>query len=460
MNYLKFYNGGNMIRKLQFGSSMSFGQNIDTAALRMKYPQLAQKTDAEIEEIFSKSQSDIENEAQEAENQRNDAANNAPVQKISTENLINNVLQNGVSSGQDTEGSVSEIASKDVMQTPKSSGLSSQGIGMIADAGIKAINAVDNLAMGDKNFGAQSAAIDSAVHGVSGALMKSGNPYAMAAAAALEGANFLTKAGGQTVQGFDVNIDNSGFGTLGHMESSSSRDFGAMIGLGGLNAGKMEAKLARRNEQARMALAAAEISEDVKFEQEARANSVDNVLMQNEIALNGGVDTSLLAAKQGAKLERKETIKYHAPETIKYWQKEEPQVIAAKNGAKLEKIETSDNPNLIPEGAMHKNKNNIDLDGITQKGIPVIQDVDDSVDTLVEIKAQEDKINQSAEIEAEEVIFNKELTVYVEDARKKWHESDEKDLDLALEVGKRIVKELLTNTDDNTDLIPRMEEQV
>lgn len=175
-------------------------------------------------------------------------------------------------------------------------GFSSVGMGMIAQAGVGAMKAVDNLAMGDKNFGAQSQAIDSAVHGVSSALMSSGNPYAMAAGAALEGANFLTKAGGQTVQGFDVNIENSGFGTLGHMESSSSRDFGAMIGLGGLNTGKIQAKLARRNEQARMALQAAEISEDVKFEQEARMNSVDNVLRNNQIALAGGIDTSLLGS--------------------------------------------------------------------------------------------------------------------------------------------------------------------
>jgi len=151
--------------------------------------------------------------------------------------------------------------------------------------------------MGDKNFGAQSQAIDSAVHGVSGALMSSGNPYAMIAGAALEGANFLTKAGGQTVQGYDVNIENSGYGTIGHMESSSSRDWGAMIGLGGLfNRGAMERKLAKRNEQARMAMKAAEISEDIKFEQEARMNQVDNVLRNNQIALAGGVDLNSLGA--------------------------------------------------------------------------------------------------------------------------------------------------------------------
>lgn len=117
----------------------------------------------------------------------------------------------------------------------------------------------------------------------------------MAAAAALEGANFLTKAGGQTVQGFDVDINSSGYGDLGHMESSSSRDFGAMIGLGGIfNKGKMQAKLAKRNQQAMMAMNAANIANEQSFEQEARMNSVQNTIMNNQIALSGGLETSLL----------------------------------------------------------------------------------------------------------------------------------------------------------------------
>lgn len=164
----------------------------------------------------------------------------------------------------------------------------------LVDTAVAGMKAVDNLAMGDKNFGAQSEAIDSAVHGVSGALMKSGNPYAMAAGAALEGANFLTKAGGQTVQGFDVDINSSGYGQIGHMESSSSRDFGAMIGLGGLNQGKMQAKLAKRNQQALMAMNAANIAEEQSFEQEARMNSIQNTITNNQMALAGGLDTSLL----------------------------------------------------------------------------------------------------------------------------------------------------------------------
>lgn len=157
----------------------------------------------------------------------------------------------------------------------------SQGVAMAA-------NAIDDLAMGDKNFGAQSQAIDGAVHMASGALMKSGNPYAMLAGAALEGVNFLTKAGGQTIQGFDVDIDSSGYGNIGHMESSSSRSW--------VSHRKLQDKLARRNEQARAALAAAQISEDQKFESEARMNSVENTIMNNQIALAGGLQTNLLGS--------------------------------------------------------------------------------------------------------------------------------------------------------------------
>jgi hypothetical protein len=118
--------------------------------------------------------------------------------------------------------------------------------------------------------------------------MKSGNPYAILAAGALEGVNFLTKAGGQTVQGFDVDINSSGYGDLGHMDSYSSRNF---FGIGNQN---IEAKLKKRNEQAQIAMNAANIANEQKFEQEARANSIQNTIMNNQIALAGGTDTSLL----------------------------------------------------------------------------------------------------------------------------------------------------------------------
>ena len=342
------------------------------------------------------------------------------------------------------------------------------GLGTVSAAA----NIVDKQMMGDKNFGAQSEAIDSAVHGVSSALMKSGNPYAQAAGAALEVGNFLTKAGGQTVQGFDVDINSSGYGNMGHKESSSSRDFGAAIGLGGLNAAATQRKLKKRNEEAQMALKASNVADTIQFEQEARMNSVDDVIQQNEIALQGGIDTSVLAAKHGARLERikkqRKCINPDLEEVVIHEEViiEQPEeviiespIVKAQNGAKLEHIEVSEEQNVIPSGAMHKNKNHIDLD-ITEKGIPVITVEDDSAETFEDIKEQEDTLIQHAEVEEAEIIFNKELTIFIENLRKQWHEKDKDDDSICLEAGMRLAKEIIENTEDNTDITEKSMEAV
>jgi hypothetical protein len=129
----------------------------------------------------------------------------------------------------------------------------------------------------------------------------------------------------------------------------------------------------------------------------------------------------------------------------------------AQNGAKLEEVETSEDPNVIPEGAMHKNKNHLDDLDITVKGIPVISTEKEVKEgTLEEIK-ESGEITQHAEIEADEIIFSKELTDFIEEKRKEWHEHYKQDGDILLEVGKRVTKEILTNTNDNTNLIEKME---
>lgn len=43
-----------------------------------------------------------------------------------------------------------------------------------------------------------------------------------------------------------------------------------------------------------MAMNAANIAEDQAFEQEARMNSIQNTITNNQMALAGGIDTSLL----------------------------------------------------------------------------------------------------------------------------------------------------------------------
>lgn len=158
--------------------------------------------------------------------------------------------------------------------------------GMIGDTAIAATNAVEDALMGDKNFSASSNALDSAVDATASAASKFG-PWGLLAAGALKTFNFITKIGGKTVQGFDVNeVDNSGYSQdMFHQQSESGRIWDNMSG-----------KLKRRNARAKMALAALDVSNDEKYEQEARTNSVTNVLQQNQIALAGGIDPSLLAS--------------------------------------------------------------------------------------------------------------------------------------------------------------------
>ena len=105
--------------------------------------------------------------------------------------------------------------------------------------------------------------------------------------------------------------------------------------------------------------------------------------------------------------------------------------------------------NVIPEGALHARKNNMEGAGedFTAKGIPVV----------------DNNGEQQAEIEKNEVIFTKDLTDFIENNFKKFSSEEtsnsEKD-EIAIKVGKRLVKELLTNTDDRTGLIEEVQEKM
>ena len=96
--------------------------------------------------------------------------------------------------------------------------------------------------------------------------------------------------------------------------------------------------------------------------------------------------------------------------------------------------------NVIPDGALHARKHNMDLDGITKKGIPVVSE-------------SNGEIEQQAEIEKEEIIFRLEVTQKLEELEKKFYSDEstqeEKD-ECALEAGKLLVNEILYNTQDNT----------
>lgn len=303
---------------------------------------------------------------------------------------------------------------------------------MIGDVASAGLDAVDQATMGDKNFNAESQALDAAADGAAKMASKFG-PWGLLAAGIIKTVNFGSKALGGSVEGYDVGDLGSGYASnLGHMEQQSGR-------LKDRLSGKTARDLKRRNEQAQLALKAKDVVDDVKFEQEARMNSVNNVIERNQLALSGGINTGLLAAKRGGKLERLNKF-----------------VTKAQYGAKLKKVEVSEEPSLLPEGELHKNKHD-DFDlPVTKKGIPVITVENGAeVSTIIDLQENKDDIQQHAEIERSEVIFSKELTDYIEDARKKWHDGDDSVL---LEVGKRVTKELLQNTQDNTGLIRQLKE--
>lgn len=98
--------------------------------------------------------------------------------------------------------------------------------------------------------------------------------------------------------------------------------------------------------------------------------------------------------------------------------------------------------NVIPEGALHAHKHNMDMEGITPKGIPVVSNKEGG------------EVEQQAEIEREEIIFRLEVTKKLEELEKKFYDSEtsqkEKD-ECALEAGKLLVEEILYNTQDNTN---------
>nr|DAT90394.1 MAG TPA: hypothetical protein [Caudoviricetes sp.] len=95
--------------------------------------------------------------------------------------------------------------------------------------------------------------------------------------------------------------------------------------------------------------------------------------------------------------------------------------------------------NLIPEGALHARNHHIDSEyNITSKGIPVL--LDDG-----------GELSQVAEIERGEIIFREEVT---EKLLELYEEGTD---EAAIEAGKLLVKEILYNTQDNTNIIQEVE---
>lgn len=91
--------------------------------------------------------------------------------------------------------------------------------------------------------------------------------------------------------------------------------------------------------------------------------------------------------------------------------------------------------NVIPDGALHARLHHLDIDGITNKGIPVV------------VQKKGGEVEQQAEVERNEIIFNLDTTKKLEAL---WKDGSD---EAAIEAGKLLVSEILENTVDNTGLL-------
>ena len=112
-------------------------------------------------------------------------------------------------------------------------------------------------------------------------------------------------------------------------------------------------------------------------------------------------------------------------------------IIETKKTIVIEPVEEKEETkNVIPEGALHANLHHMDLDNITKKGVPVIDNEGD----------------QQAEIERDEIIFRLEVTKLIEEFKKDG--SDE----AAIKAGKLLTEEILYNTEDRTGLLEKFKQ--
>lgn len=145
------------------------------------------------------------------------------------------------------------------------------------------------------------------------------------------------------------------------------------------------------------------------------------------------------------------TLKYE----LEWYNSKDPEAIKFRNAYDLDmsgdyykyvpkKFAEGGKVNVIPEGALHKNKHHLEdvnpeFKDVTNKGIPVVSKEDGG------------ELVQHAEIERNEIIFNLDVTNKLEELMKKGDDES------AIEAGKLLVHEILNNTIDNTGILKEIQ---
>ena len=166
---------------------------------------------------------------------------------------------------------------------------------------------------------------------------------------------------------------------------------------------------------------------DVKAKQK-QLDIGEKILGSNKEILESSGETAqrLSLRNQNKKLGTSNSIRF-AKEGVKIFS--DTQLEEARKVLKFKK-----GGNLIPEGALHARKHELEIEGITNKGIPIITE-------------EGGKIEQHMEIERNEIIFSLEVTKKLEELAKLGTD------DAAIEAGKLLTYEIMENTEDRTNLI-------
>lgn len=301
-------------------------------------------------------------------------------------------------------------------------------------------------------------------------LMKSGNPYAMAAGAAFKGLSAMDQALGINVN--TINKKEAKFADISKGERILNNVLGFLPGTGaGLLAGKTadfdyderlnalsssysktldDMNTAEGMSGGRYLFGKKKINDKIQDLEEdqstlltaqktntLRKNSdYQYNLAQQNLNRYAGNNYSLTAiGKEGMKLISKEEVK----QLIALRKQTTEDITLFKDGGKM---------NILPEGKLHAHNHHLEdvderLEDLTKKGIPIVT------------VSENGELSQVAEVEKEELILHLELTEQVEALWEQFKnaETPEEKNRIAFECGDLLCREIITNTEDNTNLI-------
>ena len=402
-------------------------------------------------------------------NSKISTSNNLPLPKANMENVLSNsglgvpqspditkITEQGVNKlntiSAPTDSQMKSAQNKqkwaDFKSNVKEFGSSDLGIGII-DTGVNA-----GLDLGLTALGKESDALDggvNAVADVAGYLDYAVPGLGTGIKYGIKALNFADKAFGKTTKSFSGNT-----GISGYQDFSTQ---GKQFRLSQTRARRRSEIETRSNKK--LFTAAKTNTDALLKQQQARNQAIGNTGITNQSQLLGGQNYSVLTAKKGATLQ--DIRNYIKVRNIEKEVAQNPNLdIKIENSENLKIQKFQNGGSLIPSGALHKNKHNLEsidseLKGeITKKGIPVISYAKEG-DVLEyeadgktpKVLAEGGEVIQHAEIEKDEVILNLSLT-------KKLIELMKKDTPEAMiEAGKILARELMENTTDNTGLIEK-----